>query len=110
MPLFEYRCGECARKFAKLVGMTADSSTVACPKCGSENVTKLISRFTRGKGEDALIDSLDDEAFMAGDDPKRMSRLMRDIGSELADDGDDFEEALDEAEREIYDGPGDTEE
>ena len=110
MPLFEYRCGECSRKFAKLVGMTADQPTIACPKCGSTNVSKLISRFTRGKGEDAIIDSLDDAAIMAGDDPKRMSRLMRDIGSELEDDGDDFEEALDEAEREIYDGPRDFDE
>jgi hypothetical protein len=35
---------------------------------------------------------------------------MRDIGSEFAEDGEDFEEALDEAEREIYDGPSDMDE
>jgi putative FmdB family regulatory protein len=45
MPIFEFRCNSCSRKFATLVGMTADGSDIVCPHCGAHEATKLISRF-----------------------------------------------------------------
>lgn len=44
MPVFEFECG-CGKRFADLVGMTADSGT-ACPGCHSTDVRKLVSRAT----------------------------------------------------------------
>jgi putative FmdB family regulatory protein len=53
MPLFEYRCDECGRRFTMLVGVTAEKAKLQCPKCGSRKATKLISRIARtSKGED----------------------------------------------------------
>jgi putative FmdB family regulatory protein len=40
MPLYEYGCQECGQQLELLV--TA-SSQPACPKCGSEKLTKLLS-------------------------------------------------------------------
>ncbi len=106
MPVYEYRCTSCGKKFAKLVGMTSDCSEAECPKCGSADVERLISRFTSKRGGYDLVDSIDDEATnMDWDDPRSVSRMMREMGKELADDGeDDMGELIEEAEKEIYDG------
>jgi putative FmdB family regulatory protein len=108
MPVFEYKCQECSKRFAKLVGMTADSSDPVCPQCGSVSVDKLISKFTRGRGEDEVLESFEDAATTADmDDPKAMSKLMREMGRTLAEDGEgDIDEMIDEAEKEAYDGTG----
>jgi putative FmdB family regulatory protein len=65
MPLFEYLCSKCARKFEVLVGVTAEKASTACPDCGSKQCRKLISRIARTpKSEDDLGD--DD---LGGPDP-----------------------------------------
>ena len=112
MPLFEYRCRKCGKKFAKLVGMTADSTDPACPSCGGKDLTKLISRFMRVRSEDEKLDSLEDAALSAGtEDPRSMSRLMGEMAREMGEDlGEDADELMEEAEREIYDGEGQSEE
>lgn len=105
MPLFEFRCANCRVRFSQLVGMTADSREPACPKCGSRQVAKLVSRFTRGRGEDEVLDSLEEQSLTANpDDPKAMSRMLREMGR-MDDEGEgDLEEMIDDAERELYDG------
>ena len=64
MPLFEFRCEECRRRFTLLVGVVAASSARQCPRCGSERVRKLISRFAVARSEDDLLDSMADPASM----------------------------------------------
>jgi putative FmdB family regulatory protein len=108
MPVFEYRCSDCGARFSQLVGMTADSREPRCPKCGSANARKLISRFSRSRSEDDRLDSFEDAALAAGDDPAAMSKLMREMGRELGEDGEeDMDEYLEEAEKEMYDGEND---
>jgi putative FmdB family regulatory protein len=110
MPLFEYRCSDCGARFSQLVGMTADSREPACPKCGSANANKLISRFQRARSDDDRLDSFEDAALAGGDDPAAMSRLMREMGKELGEDGEeDIDEYLEEAEKEMYDGENEDE-
>lgn len=110
MPLFEFRCSGCGKRFSQLIGMTADSSDPHCPKCGSTRANKLISRFSRVRSEDERLDSLEDAAFAGGaEDPASMRKLMKEMGSELEDEGgEDFDELMDEAERELYDGEGEA--
>jgi putative FmdB family regulatory protein len=68
MPLFEYRCNGCGRKFALLVGMTAVKAKLVCPKCGSKKATKLISRIAKTpKSEDDFDDLPDDLGGDLGD-------------------------------------------
>ena len=103
MPLFEYRCSDCGAKFSQLVGMTADSRDPKCPKCGSANARKLVSRFSRVRDEDDRLEAFESAALGAGDDPASMSKLMREMGEEMGE-GEDVDELIDEAERELYDG------
>jgi putative FmdB family regulatory protein len=104
MPLYDYRCSRCRKRFTQLVGMTADSKPPACPSCGSADVRKLISRFSRIKGDDERLDDFEDAALAAEDDPRAMRRLMSEMGKELGQDGDDdIDELMDEAEGEMGD-------
>jgi putative FmdB family regulatory protein len=83
MPLFEYRCNRCGKKFSLLVGMTAEKAKLECPKCGGKKATKLISRIARTpKSEDDFDDLPDDLGDEDGGD--------EDMGGEdLGDDLDD---------------------
>lgn len=107
MPLFEFLCSKCGKKFSQLVGMTADSSEPECPKCGGTDVSKLVSRFSRARGEEEALDSLEDASLAADpNDPRAMSRMLREMGRQMDDEGgeENFDEFIDEAERDLYDG------
>ena len=45
MPLYEYRCGGCGRRFEVLQRVGADRTGVACPACGSAEVAKQLTPF-----------------------------------------------------------------
>ncbi len=79
MPLFEYLCPKCNRKFEVLVGMTAQKAKLECPGCGCKQCRKLISRIARPpKSEDSF-----DDAYLGGDDD------AGGLGDDLGDDFDD---------------------
>lgn len=42
MPIFEYVCEDCGKKFEMLI---RGNETPECPKCSSKKVKKLLSRF-----------------------------------------------------------------
>ncbi|HHY16669.1 MAG TPA: zinc ribbon domain-containing protein [Firmicutes bacterium] len=42
MPIFEYKCRSCGREFEFLV---RGQEVPVCPKCGSKELTKLLSMF-----------------------------------------------------------------
>lgn len=95
MPLFEYRCADCRRKFTLLEGMTAEAPERRCTHCGSERVEKLISRFARGRSEDERVDEIADNLESIGepDSPSEMRRMMREMGKAMDEDmADDMEE------------------
>ncbi|MEJ5351018.1 MAG: zinc ribbon domain-containing protein [Melioribacteraceae bacterium] len=50
MPIFEYRCNDCGRKFEIFFKSVKDSENVKCPKCFSENINKLFSMFSSSAG------------------------------------------------------------
>jgi putative FmdB family regulatory protein len=44
LPIYEYRCHKCGQKFELLVYSQSDTAII-CPKCGSDNVERLLSGF-----------------------------------------------------------------
>lgn len=109
MPLFEYRCEECKRKFTLLVGMVAEGPKQQCPRCGSVQIRKLISRFAIARTEDDILDDMADPTSLGDpDDPKAMADWMRRVSREMGEElGDDFDELVEEAAREDTPGGGD---
>jgi putative FmdB family regulatory protein len=106
MPIFEYRCAACRRKFSLLVGVVAGGSDPRCPKCGGAELQKLISRFAVARSEDDLLDDLADPSQIGDmEDPRQMVQWMKRMGKEMGEDlGDDFDELVEEAAREEAEG------
>lgn len=45
MPLYEYRCADCAERFERLASFEAADKQVVCPHCGGTHARRLISVF-----------------------------------------------------------------
>jgi putative FmdB family regulatory protein len=50
MPLYEYACQKCSHVFEELV---LGGATPSCPKCGTQELERLISAVGGRMGEDA---------------------------------------------------------
>lgn len=83
MPIYEYLCQGCRRRFSALVGVVAGPSRVSCPRCGGRKLTKLVSRFSSFRADSDLDDLGDD----FGDEAE--ARLDQDSAAE--DSAEDFE-------------------
>jgi putative FmdB family regulatory protein len=102
MPIYEYRCSACRRKVTVLTLRVSEHVDPICDKCGSRDLTRLMSRFATVRSEDDRLDDLADPSGLGDldeNDPKGMARWMRKMGQELGEDaGDDFDEMVDELE------------
>lgn len=45
MPIYEFVCNHCHKKFDLLCKLNADLSQIKCEFCNSSNVTKVVSNF-----------------------------------------------------------------
>lgn len=101
MPIYEYLCQSCHRRVSLFIKSISNPGTPACPRCGSEDLHRLLSRFSSPKSEEARLDSLADPGHLGDldeNDPKSMARWMKRMGKEFGDEmGDDFSDAVDEA-------------
>jgi putative FmdB family regulatory protein len=101
MPIYEYDCRGCQRRISLLVRTLSAAPAPRCPRCGSEDLTRLLSRFVSPRSEEARLDAMADSADLGDvdeNDPRSMARLMRRMGREFGEEmGEDFEEAVDEA-------------
>lgn len=88
MPVFEYRCASCGKKFSALIGMTAEPDDEKCPHCGAEGAQKLVSRFARYRSEDDRIDEVADRLEAMGEpgSPSEMREVMKEVGRAMDED------------------------
>src|SRR5947207_6146025 len=102
MPIYEYRCTGCKRKVTILTLRVSEAVDPVCEHCGSRALTRLMSRFALGRSEENRLDSLADDASLAGldeNDPKSVARWMRKRGEERGEEaGGGFDGMDDEVE------------
>ena len=48
MPLFEFKCKKCGKKFEELVMSSTRDEEINCPYCGSTRTEKMLSTFSSG--------------------------------------------------------------
>lgn len=113
MPIYEYRCTDCRKKFEMLILRAKEESAIRCPHCSSVKMKRLISRFASIKSEEARLESLTDPSNLSGldeNDPASMARWLKRMGRELGEDvgRDEIDQMADEiASGEALDGgPG----
>jgi len=103
MPLYEYRCLECRRRFTLLLSIAERDKAQTCPYCGAAQSRRLVSRVARLRTEDQMLDDLADRMEMAGDpdDPRTMRTFLREMSAAMDEDPTEmealFEEELSEA-------------
>ncbi|WP_242345127.1 FmdB family zinc ribbon protein [Anaeromyxobacter terrae] len=44
MPIYEYACAACEKKFEELIVRKSDEAEVKCPACGGREVARQMSR------------------------------------------------------------------
>jgi len=54
MPIYEYRCEECAETFEVFVRSPSQETSPICPKCGGQKVKKAVSLFGVGGSGSSL--------------------------------------------------------
>lgn len=99
MPVFEYRCQDCQKRFSVLIGVVAGPEEAKCPNCGSMKSSRLISRFARGRSEDDRIDEMADQLETMGEpeSPSEMRRMVREMGKAMDEDASEEMEDMFEA-------------
>lgn len=59
MPIYEYECLGCGRAFQSLLMKREEEAHLRCPKCGSENMKRLISRTHHRTSEQDRLAAFD---------------------------------------------------
>lgn len=98
MPLFEFECHQCDKRFTFLMGVIADNAVAKCPRCGSTALKKLMSRFGHGRSDDARMDALAERLESSDlDDERAARRFAREMGREMgAETGEDMSDEIEE--------------
>lgn len=89
MPTYDYICQNCRKRFE--IFMTYQEygvKPVACPHCGSGNVSRRMPRVRVLKGDEARLEAFSDPSKFAGleEDPRAMGRMFREMGSALGEE------------------------
>lgn len=110
MPIYEYLCDRCHGRFQKLVTGFRAPDNLACPRCGSADVRKAVSRFAVMQSEETRLESLADPGALGGldeNDPASVARWAKKMGKEMGEDlGDDWDQMVDEMLEEEMGGAG----
>lgn len=94
MPIYEYRCLDCGKKFEVLHLRADEAQPPQCKYCHGGNVRKLISRVRVVRSEESRLESLMDPSAMAGldeKDPKSLAKWMKRMGKEMGEEVSDEE-------------------
>ncbi len=107
MPIYEYQCDACRKRTTLFIRSISNPEPARCQHCGSDRLTRLMSRIATPKSEEARLESLADPSSL-GDldesDPKSMARFMKKMAGET---GEDFDEGMLEELDQADEGTGD---
>lgn len=101
MPLYEFFCDECRKKFSILCKIDARDSQQACQKCGSTKTRRMVSRFKTVRSEEQLIENLADPSSLGQideSDPRSMAAWAKKMAREMGENMDDEIDAMAEEE------------
>ena len=83
MPIYEYRCNDCRRRVEVFVQGFSSTSKPSCTRCGSEDLTRMFSKFAvrRSKSDKSVYDDiLSDSKLTRGlmrNDPRALAEWSR---------------------------------
>src|SRR5437773_12462291 len=88
MPIYEYQCDACRKRSTLFILSVSNPEPARCQHCGSERLTRLMSRIATPKSEEARLESLAVPSSF-GDldesDRKSMARSMKQSARETGE-------------------------
>ena len=104
MPLYEYRCQDCRKKYeVRLTYSEYDSYAPVCPHCNSANAQRIIRRIRVTSNDLSRLSEMADPANLDAleDDPRKLGRMMREMRDQVGADDlpGEFDEVVDRLEK-----------
>jgi putative FmdB family regulatory protein len=99
VPIHDYRCARCERRFQRFFRSFAEvRDPSACPHCGATAVSRLPPRVRLVRSEESRLEDLADPSSLGDvdeNDPRSVARWAKRMSSELGEDlGPDLDEAI----------------
>jgi putative FmdB family regulatory protein len=99
MPIHEYRCASCGRRFVEFFRTFAEvRDPASCPGCGAAEVSRLPPRVRLLRSEESRLEDFAGPTSLGDLDennPRSVARWAKRMGREMGDDlGPDFDEAV----------------
>ena len=97
MPLYEFLCTACRKKFSVLCPISQRDSQHDCQYCQAKQTQRLVSRVKMVRSEEQLMESLADPSSLAGldeNDPKTFATWAKKMAREMGENMDDEIESM----------------
>jgi len=102
VPIYEYRCEDCRRRVSAFQRSIAVPVSVACDRCGSTRLSRLVSRFSVVRSSGGVLDEHDESGLLQDvdeNDPRSVARWARRMSSELGEEmGPEFDQMVERME------------
>jgi len=102
VPIYEYRCNGCGRRVSVFQRSIQGSAVAVCPRCGSRDLARLISRVAVVRSEGSRLDDLASDGALADldeRDPRSLARWARRMGRDMGEElGPEFDEVVERLE------------
>ncbi len=87
MPIYEFRCGRCRRRTSVFTRSIGGEIEAVCSHCGSNDMSRLISRVAVVRSEDDAFSSLDESSLADVDenDPRSMAPWVRSMSRQMGE-------------------------
>ena len=107
MPLYEFKCKECNKKFTVLCAISKRDEEKKCQHCKSSSTYRLVSKFKMVRSEEQILESLADPSKLSGldeNDPASMARWAKKMARDMGENMDDEIDAMAQEEMSCPDG------
>jgi putative FmdB family regulatory protein len=102
VPIYEYHCNGCGRRVSVFQRSIQGGAAAVCPRCGSHDLARLISRVAVVRSEGSRLDGLASDAALADldeRDPRSLARWARRMGRDMGEElGPEFDEVVERLE------------
>jgi putative FmdB family regulatory protein len=106
MPLYEFSCSRCLKKFTVLCSMADRDNPQTCQYCGEASCRRLVSRVKTVRSEEQIMESLADPASLSGldeNDPRTFATWAKKMAREM---GENMDEEIESMAQEEFAGEG----
>lgn len=97
MPLYEFNCCKCRKKFTVLCSITDRDKPQSCQYCGAVSSQRLVSRVKTVRTEEQIMENLADPSALSGldeNDPRTFATWAKKMAREMGENMDEEIEAM----------------